>query len=147
MGHKIVFGSGVAQGGADDFAGRHFKISNQGLRAMPLVLILVQLQLAFGHGMIRVNPFQCLNAGFFVHADHMRTRFMQFLRLMIEFAHLSDLLPKRRIILGFVIEPIFDSMGFQIPLILKNAQYYWARWCLQCPAQWRFEQVPVVSTG
>jgi len=120
---------------------------------MSLVLLFVQLQLAFGQGMIRVNPFQCLNAGFFVHADHMHTRFMQFLRLMIELAHRSDLLPKRRIILGFVIESIFDSMGFQISLIscapvgIKNARYCWARWCLQCPAQWRFEQVPVVSTG
>jgi hypothetical protein len=70
---------------------------------MSRIFKLVQLQFAFGHGMVWMNAFQCLDTRFFVNTDNMDTRLMQRLRLMVEFAHLSDFLPKIRFIFHFMI--------------------------------------------
>jgi hypothetical protein len=53
-----------------------------------------------------------LDAGFFVNADHIYTGFLQFLCLVINFAYGSDFLPKSGFILHFVVQPIFDPVGF-----------------------------------
>ena len=112
VGHKVVFGPGLAKSGTDDFTGSHFKIGYQGLCAMPRVFKLVQLKLPFGHGMVGMYPFQCLNARLFINTDHMHARLMKFLCLMVKFTHIPHVLPKVRFILDFMVQPIFDPMGF-----------------------------------
>lgn len=112
MGNKVLFCPRIPESGADDFAGGHFKVGDQRLRPMSCVLELVQFQLTLGHRMVRVYALQCLDAGFFVNADDMDTGFVQLLCLMIEFAYGSDVLPKRGFILHFVVQPIFDPVGF-----------------------------------
>jgi hypothetical protein len=63
----------------------------------------VQFKLAFGHGMVGMYSFQCLNARLFVNADHMHARLMELLRLVIKLTHVSHFLPKIRFILDFVV--------------------------------------------
>jgi hypothetical protein len=79
---------------------------------MPGVFKLVQFKLTLRQGMVWMYPFQCLNTRLFVNTDHMNTGFMELLRLMIELAYRSDLLPKVRLIFDFVIQPIFNSVRF-----------------------------------
>ena len=112
MGNKVLFCPRVAESGVDDFTGSHFKVGDQCLRSMPGVFELMQFQLAFGHRMVRVYPLQCLDSGFFVNTDDMHARFVQLLCLVIEFAHGSDVLPESGFILHFVVQPVFDPVGF-----------------------------------
>ena len=71
MSDKIGFRAGVTEGGANDLSGRHLKVRDQGLRAMPGVLEFVQFPLAGRHGLVRVYPLQGLDAGLFIHTDPM----------------------------------------------------------------------------
>ena len=94
MGNKVFFCPRISDSGTDDFTGSHLKVSDQRLRPMPGILELVQFQLALGHRLVRMYALQCLDAGFFINADHMYTGFVQFLCLVIKFAYDSDVLPK-----------------------------------------------------
>ena len=134
MGDKIGFRAGVTQGGADHLAGGHLKVRDQGLRAVPGVLEFVQFQLARRHRLVRVYPLQGLNAGFFVNTDHMHTRFVQFLGLVIQFTDRPDVLPEGRFVLYLMVQPVLNPMRFQIRLILKNARHCWLIWSRQYPA-------------
>jgi hypothetical protein len=112
MRDKIFLCPGIAKRRANDFAGGHLKVCNEGLCALPGVLKLMQFQLAFGHGMVWMDPLQGLNARLFVNTDHVYAGFMQRLGLVIVLAYRSDLLPKARLIFDFVIQPIFNSVRF-----------------------------------
>ena len=60
--------------------------------------------------------------------------FVQFLSLVVQFTHLSDVLPEDRFVLYLVVQPVLNPMRFQIRLILKNARHGWLIWSRQYPA-------------
>nr|VFK17846.1 MAG: hypothetical protein BECKLPF1236B_GA0070989_11268 [Candidatus Kentron sp. LPFa] len=45
----------------------------------------------------------------------------------MQLAYFSNFLSKFSFVFYFVIQPVFMPMRLEIPLILKNARYYWAK--------------------
>lgn len=84
---------------------------------MPRILELVELQLAGSQGVVGVNPFQRLDTGLLVRADQMHALLMELLRSMVQRADRLDLPPEDCLVLHFVVQPIFDPVRFEIPLI------------------------------
>lgn len=142
VGHKILLGAGVTHRRANYSArrypstgsGHRLKISYQRLGAMPFILELHSLRLARFHRLAWMDALQRLNSSFFIRTDYMHTLFMQFLRLVIQLAYGSDLLPENRFVLHLMIEPISGAMRFEVGLILKNDLRSRSTCCLQSPA-------------
>ena len=87
---------------------------------MPHVLELHRLGLTRRHRPGRVEALQRLHAGFFIQADHMHARLVQFFRLMIKSANRPDLLAKRRLIVHLMVKPVLDPVRLEVRLILKT---------------------------
>jgi hypothetical protein len=79
---------------------------------VPRILELVELQLGLRHGVVGVNPFQRLDTGLLVRADQMHALLMEFLSLMVQRADRPDLPSEERLVLHFMVQPIFDPVRF-----------------------------------
>ena len=94
---------------------------------MPLVFKFLCFRFTWLHRAGRVYTFQRLNSGFLIHTDNVCTLVMEPLSLMIQLAYFSNFLSKFSFVFYFVIQPVFMPMRLEVPLILKNARYYWAK--------------------
>lgn len=103
---KIVLGAGVAHRGANDLSRGHLEVGDQGLRPMAHVFELLGFRFARRHRAGGMEPFQRLDAGFLVGADHMDPVLMEFSRLRIEPANCPHLLPEPRFVCHLVIQPV-----------------------------------------
>jgi hypothetical protein len=65
-----------------------------------------------------------LNPGLFIRAYQMHSLSVECLRLVIKFAHSSDVLPKSRFVFHRGVEPMFCPVRLELPLILKTAQCF-----------------------
>lgn len=66
---EIRLGAGFPDRGADELAGGDLEVGDQGLGPVPVVLELAAFQPAGGGGLVGMDPFQGLDAGFLVRAD------------------------------------------------------------------------------
>ena len=130
---EIFFGARVPDRGADHLACRHLEVGDQRLRPVSDVFKLRGFRFAGLHRTGGVEPFQRLDAGFLIGADQVYSLFMEFRSLVIELAHRPHLFPELGFVFHFVVQPVFDPVGFQIPLILKNDPYWSRKSVPRCP--------------
>lgn len=113
MSEKIFFGPGGPYGRRHDLPGRHLKIRDQRLRAMPNIFKFYTFHQAWPHGTRRVRTFIGLNAGLLVGTHNMYPLFMQVGRPLIQLADGLDICVKLLGVLdAVVIEPIPRLMRF-----------------------------------
>jgi hypothetical protein len=108
---KILFGTGISHHGADDPTRRYLEIGDQRLRPVADVFKLLRFRLTSLHRPGGVSPFQRLDAGLLVGADHMYPLLMEFHGLVIQLAHCPHLLPELGFIRHVIVQPMADPVG------------------------------------
>jgi hypothetical protein len=112
MGHKILLRASVPYRRAEDLSRRHLEVGDQRLGSVPDIFKLLGFRLTGLHRTGRMEPFQSLDAGFLIGADQVDSLFMEFLRLVVQFADRPYLAWKSDRVFHFVVQPIPTPMGF-----------------------------------
>lgn len=118
---KILLGTSVAQGWNDGISCHHVKVSNQTQRAVATIFVLNSLRFSAYHGFARRDSLQSLNSSHFIHTYRMAAFFFKaFRRLQVALADDLHFTLKLFRVVDLRIQPILDTMRFQVALILKN---------------------------
>lgn len=135
---EIRFGARGTDGWGDLFAGRHFVIGDEALRAVTQVFVLdarTPSRLSRDTGLRRLrrrDAFQGLDAGLFIRTDDMRALRVQCWRGGIKLADGFDLCVELRRIPLRRVEPAFRVPQIKVRLILKNARPWSGKSSAQC---------------
>lgn len=133
--HKVFLGSCGANRRSDDSTCGHLKVGDQGLRTVPDVLELAQLDPTRDHRARRVLAFQRLDARFFIGAHDVSAFVVQVRRFGVQITDSFDFLVELLWVLWTVIvQPIATQMRFQVRVLLKNAPHFVERCFRQCCA-------------
>lgn len=100
-------------------AGGDIQVDDEGLSAMPNVLILAPFHFAGSHGQARLGALQSLNATHLIGAHGSLTSPSQFRRLAIQVIDVFDLVIE--LLIESRRQPVADQVRLEITLFLKAA--------------------------